>query len=89
MDPRPASPGAPSAARRRALVKTLALGAVTAFLFLLLFLFSDQLIELAVRTRQGEKVYALVPIAIALVFSFVHGAFTGQFWDLLGLKAKK
>jgi hypothetical protein len=70
-------------------VTALTLGAVTAVLYLLLFLFADQLTDLAVRTRQGEKLYALVPIAIALVFSFVHGAFTGQFWDLLGLKAKK
>jgi hypothetical protein len=24
-----------------------------------------------------------------MVFSLVHGAFTGHFWDLLGLRAKK
>lgn len=73
----------------RALVITLILGAASAGLYLLLFVFSDTLPELAAATRNGEKLFALVPLAIAMVFSFVHGAFTGHFWDLLGLRAKK
>jgi hypothetical protein len=74
----------------RALVITLILGLASAGLYLLLYLFSDKLPELAAATRQGvHKIYALVPIVIALVFSFVHGAFTGHFWDLLGFRAKK
>jgi hypothetical protein len=74
----------------RALVLTLVLGLASAGLYILLFVFSDKLPELAELNRQGEhRIYALVPIAIALVFSFVHGAFTGHFWDLLGLRAKK
>ena len=74
----------------RALVLTLILGAASASLYILLFVYSDKLPELAAMNRQGgNKLYALVPIAIALVFSFVHGAFTGHFWDLLGLRAKK
>jgi hypothetical protein len=28
-----------------------------------------------------------VPIIAAFVVSYVHGAFTGMFWDTLGLKA--
>jgi hypothetical protein len=67
----------------------LVLGTASAGLYLLLFLFSDRLPDLAAATRQGEKLYALVPLIIAMVFSFVHGAFTGHFWDLLGLRAKK
>jgi hypothetical protein len=65
------------------------LGAASAALYLLLFLFSDALPELAAAARRGEKLAALVPLAIAMIFSFVHGAFTGHFWDLLGLRAKK
>ena len=82
---------APSTAGRspRALVITLVLGAFSAGLYLLLFVFADRLTELARLTREGHKLYALVPLAIAMVFSFVHGAFTGHFWDLLGLRAKK
>lgn len=33
--------------------------------------------------------YALLPIITAFVFSFVHGAFTGSFWSVLGVEAKK
>mgnify|MGYP005850325307 CR=1 FL=1 len=73
----------------RALAVTLLLGAASVGLYFLLFTYSDTLVELAARTRQGEKWLALVPLAVALVFSFVHGAFTGRFWELLGLRAKK
>lgn len=75
--------------RSRALTTTLVLGVGSATLYLLLFLFSDQLEAMAAATRAGEKLYALVPIAIAMTFSFVHGAFTSAFWDLLGLRAKQ
>lgn len=73
----------------RALAVTLALGATSAGLYVLLFVYGDRLTELALRARDGQRVYALVPLAIAMVFSFVHGAFTGRFWDLLGLRAKR
>lgn len=78
-----------SAARIRALVLVVGLGTLSLVLYLLLFQFSDRLTEMAAATREGAKLYALVPIAIAMIFSFVHGAFTGHFWDLLGLRAKK
>lgn len=55
-------------------------------LFVLLFHFSDETVELARRTREGEKIWFIVPIAIAFLFSLVHGAFTGYFWDAVGLK---
>lgn len=78
----------PRSARARALAMTLVLGAASAGLYLLLFLFADPIVDLAHQTRDGHALYALVPLAVAMVFSFVHGAFTGQFWDLLGLRAK-
>lgn len=61
-------------------------GVASVVLYVLMFTYSDDLIEMAHRTRQGEKVYFVVPIIIAFVFSYVHGAFTGHFWDVLGLK---
>jgi hypothetical protein len=33
--------------------------------------------------------YAFLPIATAFVFSFVHGAFTGDFWTVVGIEASK
>ena len=38
-------------------------------------------------TRGG--LYALLPIATAFVFSFIHGNFTSYFWSVLGVEAKK
>lgn len=74
----------------RALVLTLVFGVASAGLYFLLFLFADELTELAAANRAGShKIYALIPIGIALVFSLVHGVFTGRFWDLMGLRAKK
>jgi len=79
----------PTARSPRALALTLVLGAASAVLYFLLFLLADELTELARQNRSGDnKLAALVPIGVALVFSLVHGAFTGHFWDLLGLRAK-
>lgn len=73
----------------KVLVATVGYGVLSAALYVLLFMYSDQLNALAIATRSGEKIYALVPLVIAMVFSLVHGAFTNYFWELLGLKAKK
>lgn len=34
----------------------------------------------------GNRWNVLLPILIAFAVSFVHGAFTGLFWDIMGLK---
>ncbi|MDO9027780.1 MAG: hypothetical protein Q7U68_02840 [Candidatus Roizmanbacteria bacterium] len=34
-------------------------------------------------------VYAILPIVTAFIFSFFHGSFTGDFWTVLGVEAKK
>lgn len=84
------SPGTTRSNRSpRALAVTLLLGGASVGLYVILFLFSSELPKIAAATREGHTLYALVPLVIALVFSFVHGAFTGRFWDLMGLKAKK
>lgn len=38
---------------------------------------------------EGNRLNVLVPIVVAFVMSYVHGAFTAMFWDSLGLKAAK
>lgn len=68
---------------------TLALGLASAGLYLLLFEYQADLTQLAALTRQGHKIDAAVPIIVALVFSFIHGSFTGHLWDYLGLKPRK
>jgi hypothetical protein len=69
-------------------IKLVLLGLASTSLYILLYIFNDDLKHIGQTIRGGEKVYFLVPIVIAFVFSFVHGAFTGHFWDVLGMKAK-
>lgn len=68
-------------------LKALLYGMASLALYGGLFLCADDTVELARRTREGEKIFFLVPIGIAFVFSLVHGAFTAYFWDAVGLKA--
>lgn len=67
-----------------ALTKTVVFGVVSVFLYFLLYYFANDILAMS---KQGRW-YFIVPMAIAFVFSIVHGNFTGQFWDLLGVKAK-
>ncbi|MCL4456493.1 MAG: hypothetical protein M1147_01915 [Nitrospirae bacterium] len=34
-------------------------------------------------------IYAFFPIITAFIFSYFHGGFTGSFWTVLGVEAKK
>lgn len=38
---------------------------------------------------EGTWWFVLAPIAMAFALSYTHGNFTGLFWDVIGLKAKK
>lgn len=67
------------------LARVILFGAATAALYATLFAFEDQIMDLI---KQGRWTFA-VPIAIAFLISYFHGAFTGGFWDVLGIKAKK
>ncbi len=75
-------------AKRKLFLQTLLLGAISAVLYFLLYTFEDRILE-----RSGgyaiDGWYFLVPIFIALIFSAVHGVFTSNFWELLGIRAKK
>jgi hypothetical protein len=69
----------------RQLTKLAIFGIPSVGLYTLLYAFEDSLLELS---AQGGWLF-IVPVAIAFVFSFVHGGFTSHFWDLLGIRAKK
>lgn len=66
-------------------MKAILLGAVSLGLYVLLFTNETLVLDLA---KQARWMF-VVPVSIAFLFSFVHGAFTGAFWDALGIKAKK
>jgi len=70
--------------RKRALVRTALFGAISITFYVMLYLLSDKILAYS---KQGGWFF-VVPIGIAFVFSIVHGNFTGQFWDLFGVKAK-
>ncbi len=74
---------------RRETKAALGLGVLSGFLYYMLYLFAGDIRHLAELTNQGHKAYFLVPIAIAFVFSVVHGLFTDRFWEAIGLKAKR
>lgn len=73
--------------RKKTAVATAVFGIGSLALYLLLFAYADQLVLWAEQTRQGQKLLFVVPIAIAFLFSWVHGSFTGHFWELLGVRA--
>lgn len=73
----------------RPLLPTLIFGVASLALYLLLFVFADQFVDWARRSQHGERLLAVVPILVAFVFSYFHGAFTGHFWESLGLRAAK
>lgn len=69
---------------RRLLRRTLLLGSLSAGLYFILYLLAEPILD---GSRQGGWNF-FIPVAIAFLFSLVHGAFTGHFWDLLGFKAR-
>jgi hypothetical protein len=69
-------------------IKMIFFGLLSAFLYLLLFKYQTEITHFAELTREGVKIDFLIPISIALIFSFVHGGFATYLWQSLGLKAK-
>ncbi len=72
------------AERNKTLARTLFYGVLSTGLYFLLYLFNAELQQYA---KQGGWSF-VVPIGVAFLFSIVHGNFTGQFWDLFGIRAK-
>ena len=70
--------------KSKILIQTILLGSVSILLYFLLYHFEQPILDLS---KKGGW-YFIVPISLAFAFSIVHGAFTGLFWDLLGIKAK-
>ena len=67
-----------------AMLQTISLGIFSMALYFLLYYFNEPILDLS---KQGGW-YFIAFVAIAFLFSLVHGAFASHFWDLLGVKAK-
>ena len=74
-----------AAIRKKPVVKTIAFGVLTAAFYAAVFWKSDALMKFF--TRGG--LYAALPIATAIIFSFAHGAFASSLWSLLGIHARQ
>mgnify|MGYP001611235004 FL=1 len=61
-------------------------GAISGSLYLLLYLYEKEIMDSFTRT---DGLYPALPVIAALVFSFAHGAFTGYFWDAVGVTARR
>lgn len=74
------------AGRRNLYWKLTISGSISASLYLLLYLYEREILAAFTRT---DGLYPALPVIAALVFSFAHGAFTGYFWEALGVTARK
>jgi membrane protease subunit (stomatin/prohibitin family) len=71
--------------KKRPYIKAILWGIVSAGFYIALFVK-----EGLIKEYFGKGgVYALLPILMAFLFSFVHGNFTGFFWSALGVEASK
>ncbi len=74
-----------SSIKKKPYGKVVLFGAVVITLYA--FLLMNQGLVNNYYSRGG--LYAFLPIATAFIFSFSHGTFTGNFWTVLGIEAKK
>lgn len=63
--------------------KTMIFGLLSAGLYTGVFMNTELIMSYF--TKGGW--YAAFPIGTAFLFSYVHGAFTGNFWSLLGIES--
>lgn len=71
--------------KKRPYMKMALAGVVSVALYAVLLLRQDSVN--AYFSKGG--MYAVLPIALAFVFSYVHGSFTGFFWSVMGIEAAK
>lgn len=65
--------------------RLIASGIASALCYAALFAYEKEIMAAFTRT---DGLYPLLPVVTAFVFSFAHGAFTGYFWELLGIRAR-
>ncbi len=73
------------AANKKPWRKLIASGVATVALYGLLFGHETEVLATFTRT---DGWYPALPVVTTFLFSLVHGAFTGYFWDALGVKPR-
>lgn len=64
----------------------IASGLASGALYLLLYLHEREIMAAFTRT---DGWYPALPVMAAFIFSFAHGAFTGYFWEVLGIQGRQ
>ena len=73
-----------SSKKNSSIIKSLVLGVVSFSTYTILFIYEEWVIQ----NFSKGGFYAALPIVTALLFSFIHGAFSSNFIYTLGLKEK-
>lgn len=71
---------------KRPVAALIATGLVSATLYALVYVYEAEIMQSFTR---GDGLYWALPVITAFVFSFVHGAFTGYFWEVLGVRPRQ
>jgi hypothetical protein len=74
-----------SSPKGKPVVRMILMGIISLALYSLLLARQDFINDYFVR----GGMFAFLPIAAAFLFSYIHGSFTGHFWTVLGIEAKK
>ena len=82
----PHGDGQKGAQMRKPYLKLCVSGTASCILYLLLYFHEAEVMRAFTRT---DGLYPLLPVGAALLFSFVHGAFAGYFWDILGITGRR
>ena len=64
----------------------IASGLASGSLYLLLYLYEREIMAAFTRT---DGWYPALSVIAAFIFSFAHGAFTGYFWEVLGVQGRQ
>ena len=71
--------------KKKLIVKMAVFGIGSTILYTMVFAYQGLITAYFTR----GALYAVLPIASAFAFSYVHGHFTGYFWSVLGIEANK
>lgn len=71
--------------KKKPYVKMIIMGVISISLYAVLLIKGDVIVNYCAK----GGIYAFFPIIAAFVFSYFHGEFTGSFWSVLGVEAKK
>lgn len=74
-----------SSTKKKPIGRMIIMGACSLGLYVALFTHQD----LVNNNFARGGTYAFLPVLTAFIFSYFHGAFTGDFWTVLGIEAAK